>query len=249
MKDVLNEKSYLRLLFRQMYNAVRMLEQYRSINLTAFAKIAKKHDKNSPRFKTLRQLTAETVSESNFGTDAFTIYMRNELERLYAEYLRPSNQSRGEAVERIRHPPSQKEVQNESCVIGLCGGWSIAILLISALLVVTLHETFWDSWSTYRSWYMFRASSLLSVYLWLWGCDLWVFQKYQFNHAFIFGADPTTLMRVPHVWSIAAVFSVTTMLFTIFYVLAFLFPDLFHVDPEIFAVAGLGCWVLYMVIP
>ena len=31
-KDILEEKSYLRLLFRQIYNAARMLEQYRKIN-------------------------------------------------------------------------------------------------------------------------------------------------------------------------------------------------------------------------
>ena len=58
-----------------------------------------------------------------------------------------------------------------------------------------------------------------------------------------------TLMRVPDVWNIAAIFSVTTMLFSMAYVLAFLFPDLFSVDPEIFTVVGMGCWFIYVIFP
>ena len=192
-KELDHEKSKLRLLFRQIYNAVRMLEDYRSINELAFIKITKKHDKNSGRFRNLRSITHQLISgECNFGSDNFTKFLRRRLEYLYSMYLKPSDHTTSQAIERLRHPPSDQSVQTESFVIGLCGGWSIAIASACIALVATLapHE-FWRDQSVNRAWYMFTAAVLVSVYMWLWGCDLWVFQKYQFNHAFIFGADPS----------------------------------------------------------
>ena len=115
--------------------------------------------------------------------------------------------------------------------------------------MAALPASFWESWSVYRSWYMFRALFALSLYLWLWGFDLWVFQRKQFNHGFIIGADPTTLLRVPHVWNVAAVMSATTMLFTCLFVLAWTFPTVFAVDPEIFAMFGLVACLLLVVAP
>ena len=65
------------------------------------------------------------------------------------------------------------------------------MLVIIALVGAFAAEVWWRDQEIFRAWYLFTASTMVSVYLWLWGCDLWVFQKYGFNHAFIFGADPS----------------------------------------------------------
>eukprot|EP01084_Bolivina_argentea_P013344 25009_1 len=249
MEDIKKQKSYLRLTFRQMYNAVRMLEEYRKLNERAFEKLTQKHDKNSGKFQNLQKHTMKFIrNECNFGNDTFILFLQERLETLYVNYLKPGDQYKREALERLNRPVSTKGLQLESFIIGLCGGWSIAILLVCGVLVI-VNEGFWESHSTHRAWYMFRASLLLSIYLWLWGWDLWVFQSRGFNHGFIFGADPTTLMRVPDVLNIAAIFSVTTMLFTLGYVLTFFYPTVLNIDPEIFSVLALCCWILYMIIP
>ena len=192
-KEFEAEKSELRLLFRQMYHAVRMLEQYRAINELAFDKITKKHDKNSGIFRTLRPTAHRLIRmECNFGNDYFTKFLQKRLEYLYSLYLKPSDHTAGQAIERLRHPPSTKQIQTESCVIGLCGGWSIALMLVIIVLIAVFSPyVWWTDREIFRAWYLFTASTCVSVYLWLWGCDLWVFQRYGFNHAFIFGADPS----------------------------------------------------------
>jgi len=244
-------KSSLRLLFRQTYHAVRMLEEYRAINVMAFEKITKKHDKNSGHFKALRAATRRLIkSECNFGRDYFTKFLQQRLEYLYSLHLRPSEQTKGQAIQRLRHPPSEKSVQTESCVIGLCGGWSIAVFLAMVVMVSAMAPPgFWRDLSVKRSWYIFTASTLVAVYLWLWGCDLWVFQKCHFNHGFIFGADPTTLMRVPTVWNIAAIVSVTTMFLSFFFALSYLDRATFQFEPEIMALIGFIVWALFLFAP
>ena len=56
-------------------------------------------------------------------------------------------------------------------------------------------------------------------------------------------------MRVPNVWNVAAILSVTTMLFAFFFALAYLDPVTFNFNPEIFAMMGLVTWFLFMFAP
>ena len=58
-----------------------------------------------------------------------------------------------------------------------------------------------------------------------------------------------TLMRVPNVWNIAAILSVTTMLFAFFFALAYLNPTTFNFNPEVFAMIGFFTLFLYLIAP
>ena len=56
-------------------------------------------------------------------------------------------------------------------------------------------------------------------------------------------------MRVPNIWNIAAILSVTTMLFSFFFALAYLDPVTFNFNPEIFAMIGFFIGFLYILAP
>ena len=56
-------------------------------------------------------------------------------------------------------------------------------------------------------------------------------------------------MRVPNIWNIAAILSVTTMLFSFFFALAYLDPATFNFNPEIFAMIGFFIGFLYILAP
>ena len=234
-KLLAHERNKLRLLYRQMYHAITMLDEYRMLNITAMLKISKKHDLNSEWKECYKEICSYKDNECNFssphGSGGYENHLLKRLERTYCTLLYDINdeyekfkRNAKEAKQELTETVSRKKVQKESCLIGLFSGFSIAIQIITIILVLySIQYGFFDDPKTKNSWFIYRGSFLICLYLWLYGVDVVIWEKYNFNHVLMLEADPSRLLRSPHIWRVASLGTFLTLIFALLYVVVWTF--------------------------
>ncbi|ETO26239.1 hypothetical protein RFI_10898 [Reticulomyxa filosa] len=234
-----NEKSKLQRYFKQLYHAIGELSKYRILNAVAFIKISKK-----VLCLYLKNIVVDLIKESNFGSGYFEDYLLKRLEDVYEEVLVDKDQ---QTVDHLRTPAAQDELDVSSCLVGVYGGVSVTLLIVCLLLWGGVSEGFWDNHVVKHSWYSLEATSLLCLYLWLWGFDVYYFEKKKFNHPFIMEADPASVMRSRDIFRLAAMVS----LFVLVGLLSFIAYDYSLVDwsPSYVCVSWMILWGIGLFFP
>ncbi|ETO22283.1 pho1-like protein [Reticulomyxa filosa] len=244
--NVSAQKTKLRKLFRQTYHAIAELSKYRVLNATAFVEISKQHDQRSLLWKEVKNLVVDVIKDSNLGSAYFEEYLLKRLEEVYKSILAHTN-NKEQAIQQLRAPPTRERMDMSSCLVGVYGGVSATLSIVCGMLWTEIKSVYWKNYVVRHAWYSLEATLLLSLYLWLWGVDVFFFERKRFNHTFIMEADPALVMRSRDIFYVASLVS----LFALLGLLSFITYHYGFVQwsPAYVSVTWLGLWIFGTIYP
>ncbi|KAJ8485045.1 hypothetical protein OPV22_017530 [Ensete ventricosum] len=198
--DYLNRKKLqraekmIREAFVQLYRGLALLSTYSSLNMEAFRKILKKFEKVSNH----RQESAafsRTVKRSHFISSDKVMKLVDEVESIFTKHFAGSD--RKKAMKFLR-PQQPKESHTITFFAGLFTGSFVTLFTVYAILA---HFCGIFSSADGEAGYMqtvypvFSMFALLSLHIFLYGCNIFAWRGTRINHNFIFEFSPNTALK------------------------------------------------------
>ncbi|XP_058101549.1 phosphate transporter PHO1-like isoform X1 [Magnolia sinica] len=178
--------------FVELYRGLGLLKTYSSLNMVAFTKILKKFDKVSNRQASGTYLKA--VKRSHFISSDKVVRLSDEVESIFTKHF--ANNDRKRAMQYLR-PQKHKDSHMITFLVGLFTGCFVTLFSIYAILA---HLNGMFS-ATTEVGYMeavypvFSMFALLSLHVFLYGCNLFMWRSTRINYNFIFEFSPSTALR------------------------------------------------------
>ncbi|XP_039134744.1 phosphate transporter PHO1-2-like [Dioscorea cayenensis subsp. rotundata] len=177
--------------FVELHKGLGLLKTYRSLNMVAFRKIVKKFDKVSNQQASQRYL--ETVKGSHFIISDKAVRLEDEVESIFIKHF--ANNDRKKAMKFLK-PQQRKNSHTITFFVGLFTGSFVTLFSVYAILA-HLSGIFSSTESSYlRTVYpVFSMFALLSLHIFLYGCNLSMWRSSRINHNFIFEFNPNTALK------------------------------------------------------
>ncbi|CAN1760273.1 Phosphate transporter PHO1 [Linum perenne] len=202
-KKVQCAEKMIRSAFVELYRGLGLLKTYSSLNMVAFTKILKKFDKVIHVYGFLFLVH---ICITNFGgTNKKVVRLMDEVECIFTKHF--ANNDRKKAMKFLR-PQQQKESHMVTFFVGLFTGCFVSLFSIYAILA---HLSGIFSPSTGRSYVetvypVFSVFALLSLHLFMYGCNLFMWKETRINYNFIFEFQPTTSLKYRDAFLICTTF-------------------------------------------
>ncbi|KAL8481102.1 hypothetical protein ACS0TY_027586 [Phlomoides rotata] len=169
--------------FVELYRGLGFLKTYSSLNMKAFTKILKKFDKVSNQKASASYL--KVVKTSHFISSDKVVRLMDEVESLFTHHF--ANNDRKRAMKFLR-PQHQKDSHMVTFFVGLFTGTFVTLFSIYAILA---HLSGMFTASTQASYMetvypIFSMFALLSLHLFVYGCNLFAWKSSRINYMFIF---------------------------------------------------------------
>ncbi|KAF7807105.1 phosphate transporter PHO1-like [Senna tora] len=183
----------IRKAFVELYKALGLLKTYSSLNMVAFSKILKKFDKVSCQKASANYL--KEVKRSHFISSDKVVRLMDEVESIFTKHF--ANNDRKKAMKFLR-PQHNKDSHMVTFFVGLLTGCFVSLFCVYAILA---HLCGIFSSSTEESAYMetvypvFSVFALLSLHLFMYGCNLYMWKSTRINYNFIFEFSPNTALK------------------------------------------------------
>ncbi|KAJ0963701.1 hypothetical protein J5N97_028823 [Dioscorea zingiberensis] len=178
--------------FVELYKGLGLLKTFSSLNMVAFRKILKKFDKVSNQQASERYLNM--VKRSHFISSDKVVRLGDELESIFTKHF--TSNDRKKAMKFLK-PYQPKDSHMITFLVGLFTGSFVTLFSVYAILA---HLSGIFSSST-ESGYMetvypvFSMFALLSLHIFLYGCNLFMWRTTRINHNFIFEFSPNTALK------------------------------------------------------
>ncbi|KAI4369711.1 hypothetical protein MLD38_018125 [Melastoma candidum] len=190
-EDPVREKM-IRGAFVELYRGLGLLKTYSSLNMMAFTKILKKFDKVANRQESSRYLLE--VKKSHFVSSDKIVKLMDEVESVFTKNF--ASNDRKKAMMFLK-PQQSKDSHMITFFVGLFTGSFISLFSIYAILA---HFAGIFSPSTDLSYIeivypVFSVFALLSLHLFMYGCNLFMWKKSRINSNFIFEFKPNTALK------------------------------------------------------
>ncbi|KAF3785880.1 Phosphate transporter [Nymphaea thermarum] len=198
-KKVQCAEKMIRGAYVELYRGLGLLKTYSSLNIVAFTKILKKFDKVSSRQASATYLKA--VKRSHFLSSDKIVRLADEVESIFTRHFASNDRKR--AMKFLR-PQSQKDSHMITFLVGLFTGCFLTLFTVYAFLA---HLSGMYSSST-QSDYMetvypvFSMFALISLHVFLYGCNVCAWRSTRINYTFIFEFSPTTALKYRDVFLI-----------------------------------------------
>ena len=198
-KDTRPKISDLKVAFSEFYLSLVLLQNYQSLNSTAFRKILKKHDKicDSASGADFR---AREVEKAPFGTNKQIDLLIRDCEETYIQELEGGDRTR--AMKRLRVPPlTEKQAPKKTFLVGLFLGIFVTLfvaIILSAVQLLKYHKSHLHAYVT-----IYRGLFLVVLFVGLLGANVYGWSKYGVNHVLIFGIDPRKHISYPDLLEVA----------------------------------------------
>ncbi|KAK9160538.1 hypothetical protein Syun_006879 [Stephania yunnanensis] len=180
--------------FVELYRGLGLLKTYSSLNMVAFVKILKKFDKVSNQRSSENYM--KVVKRSHFiSSDK----LGDEVESIFTKQF--TNNDRKKAMKYLR-PQQNKDTHMLTFLVGLFTGCFVTLFIVYAILV------HFSGMFTSQAGYMetvhpiFSIFALLSLHLFLYGCNLYMWKSTRINYNFIFELSPSTELKYRDVFLI-----------------------------------------------
>ncbi|CAM6106377.1 unnamed protein product [Calypogeia fissa] len=187
-KKVQHSEKMLREAFTEFYRGLGLLRSYSSLNMIAFTKILKKYEKVTQRGAASTYL--RTVDNSYFQTSDKVTKLMIWVEAMFTDYVAAGD--RQEARKALK-PPQAKRPLRVTFFLGMFTGCSIMLAVAFATVVHVLIANFTEAERAARTTsYMnsvfpvFSTIALLLLHLYMYGWNLYLWQRTRINYAFIF---------------------------------------------------------------
>ncbi|KAK8613028.1 hypothetical protein V6N13_104351 [Hibiscus sabdariffa] len=204
-EDFINKKKIqcaekmIRSAFVELYKGLGLLKTYSSLNMVAFTKILKKFDKVSKQQTSASYLKA--VKRSHFISSDKVVRLMDEVESIFTKHF--TNNDRKKAMKFLR-PQQHKNSHMVTFFVG-----SFVSLFTVYIILAHLSGIFSPSTETaYMEtvYPVFSVFALLSLHLFLYGCNLFMWKATRINYNFIFEFAPSTALKYRDAFLICTTF-------------------------------------------
>ncbi|KAH6834643.1 phosphate 1 [Perilla frutescens var. hirtella] len=178
--------------FVELYRGLGLLKTYSSLNMVAFTKILKKFDKVSNRQASADYL--KTVKRSNFISSDKVVRLMDEVESLFTEHY--TNNDRKKAMKFLR-PLHHKDSHLVTFFVGLFTGSFVTLFGVYAILAHISGMLAPATQAAYMEtvYPIFSVFALLSLHLFMYGCNLCMWKSTRINYNFIFEFQPSSALK------------------------------------------------------
>ncbi|XP_023879244.1 phosphate transporter PHO1 [Quercus suber] len=177
--------------FMELYKGLGLLRTYSSLNMKAFVKIMKKFDKVSNQNASECYLKA--VKESHFISSDKVVRLMDEVESIFEKHF--ANNDRKKAMKFLR-PQQRKASHMVTFFVGLFTGCFVSLFTVYALLAHLMGIFYGGRRKDYMNtvYPIFSMFALLSLHLFMHGCNLFMWKSKRINYNFIFESSPKTAL-------------------------------------------------------
>ncbi|KAH0993751.1 hypothetical protein GBA52_005234 [Prunus armeniaca] len=189
--------------FVELYRGLGLLRTYSSLNMVAFTKILKKFDKVSNQQASASYLKA--VKRSHFISSDKVIKLMDEVESIFTKNF--ASDDKKKAMKFLR-PQQNKDSHMLTFFVGLFTGCFVSLFSVYAILA---HLSGIFSPTTERDYLetvypVFSVFALLSLHLFMYGCNLFMWKNTRINYNFIFEFQPSTALKYRDAFLICTTF-------------------------------------------
>ncbi|KAM0985517.1 hypothetical protein ACFX13_013001 [Malus domestica] len=194
--------------FVELYRGLGLLKTYSSLNMVAFTKILKKFDKVSNQQASESYLKA--VKISHFISSDKVVRLMDEVESIFTK--RFASNDKKKAMKFLR-PQQNKDSHTVTFFVGLFTGCFVSLFSVYAILA---HLSGIFSPSTERDYMetvypVFSVFALLSLHLFMYGCNLFMWKSTRINYNFIFEFQPSTALKYRDAFLVCTTFMTTVV--------------------------------------
>ncbi|GAV61488.1 SPX domain-containing protein/EXS domain-containing protein [Cephalotus follicularis] len=189
--------------FVELYRGLGLLKTYSSLNMVAFTKILKKFDKVSNQQASTSYL--KVVERSHFIGSDKVVRLMDEVESIFTKYF--ANNDRKKAMKFLR-PQQQKESHMVTFFVGLFTGCFVSLFGVYAILAHLSGVFSPTAEAAYMEtvYPVFSVFALLSLHLFMYGCNLLMWKSTRINYNFIFEFSPSTTLKYRDVFLVCTTF-------------------------------------------
>ncbi|KAL2230099.1 UNVERIFIED_CONTAM: Phosphate transporter PHO1 [Sesamum indicum] len=178
--------------FVELYRGLGLLKTYSSLNMVAFTKILKKFDKVANQQASASYL--KVVKRSHFISSDKVVRLMDEVESLFTQHF--ANNDRKKAMKFLR-PQHHKDSHMVTFLVGLFTGSFVTLFSVYAILA---HLSGMFSPRTEAAYMetvypVFSMFALLSLHLFMYGCNMFMWKSTRINYNFILEFQPSTALK------------------------------------------------------
>ncbi|KAK4794322.1 hypothetical protein SAY86_012316 [Trapa natans] len=191
-KKIQYAEKMIRGAFVELYRGLGLLKTYSLLNMTAFTKILKKFDKVAGQQASGNYL--KEVKRSEFVSSDKVVRLMDEVESVFTRHF--AKNDRKKAMKFLRPQPS-KESHMVTFFVGLFTGSFVTLFGIYAILAHVAGIFSANSNVGYMEiiYPLFSVFALLSLHLFMYGCNLFMWRSTRINYNFIFEFSPSTSLK------------------------------------------------------
>ncbi|KAF5736732.1 putative xenotropic and polytropic murine leukemia virus receptor pho1 [Tripterygium wilfordii] len=189
--------------FVELYRGLGLLKTYSSLNMVAFTKILKKFDKVANRQESASYL--KVVKRSHFISSDKVVRLMDEVESIFTKNF--ANNDRKRAMKFLR-PQQQKDSHMVTFFVGLFTGCFVSLFGVYAILAHLAGVFSPSTGKTYMEtvYPVFSVFALLSLHLFMYGCNLFMWKSTRINYNFIFEFQTSTALKYRDAFLICTTF-------------------------------------------
>ncbi|XP_071735673.1 phosphate transporter PHO1 homolog 1-like [Rutidosis leptorrhynchoides] len=183
----------------ELYKGLGYLKTYRNLNMLAFAKILKKFDKVTS--KQVLPIYLKVVESSYFNSSDKIIKLADEVEEIFVKIF--AQDDRRKAMKYLK-PTQRAESHSVTFFIGLFTGCFIA-LFVGYAIMAHMTGTYKPQTNTIYMetvYPLLSMFSLLFLHFFLYGCNIFMWNKTRINYSFIFEQTPRRELKYRDVFLI-----------------------------------------------
>ncbi|XVE65796.1 hypothetical protein DITRI_Ditri08aG0028200 [Diplodiscus trichospermus] len=202
-KKIQCAEKMIRSAFVELYKGLGLLRTYSSLNMVAFTKILKKFDKVANQQASASYLKA--VKRSHFISSDKAVRLMDEVESIFTK--RFANNDRKKAMKFLR-PNQQKDSHMVTFLVGLFTGCFVSLFSVYVMLahMSGIFSSSTDTAYMETVYPVFSVFTLLSLHLFLYGCNLFMWKNTRINYNFIFEFAPSTALKYRDAFLICTTF-------------------------------------------
>ncbi|KAL6522765.1 hypothetical protein OROHE_016612 [Orobanche hederae] len=200
-KKIQCAEKMIRRAFMELYRGLGLLKTYSSLNMVAFTKILKKFDKVLNQQASANYL--KLVKRSHFISSDKVVGLIDGVECLFTQHF--ANSDRKNAMKFLR-PHHHKDSHMVTFFVGLFTGSFVTLFSVYAILAHLSGMFSPRAETAYMEtvYPIFSMFALLSLHLFMYGCNLFMWRTTRINHNFIFEFQPTTALKYRDAFLICA---------------------------------------------
>ncbi|GAB2217751.1 hypothetical protein Drorol1_Dr00000962 [Drosera rotundifolia] len=185
--------------FMEFYRGLSLSNTYRSLNMVAFTKILKKFDKVANQKTSADYL--KQVKETHFITSPKVGRLMDEVETLFTQHF--ADNDRKMAMKLLK-PQQQKDSHVITFFVGLFTGSFVCLFVLYAILAHFSGIFSRGGHADYMEiiYPVFSIFALMSLHLFMYGCNLFMWKATRINYNFIFEFSPKTSLKARDVFLI-----------------------------------------------
>ncbi|RCV08853.1 hypothetical protein SETIT_1G360400v2 [Setaria italica] len=191
-KKVQHAEKNIRDAFLALYRGLELLKKFSSLNVKAFTKILKKFVKVSEQQRAT-DLFSEKVKRSPFSSSDKVLQLADEVECIFLRHF--AGNDRKVAMKYLK-PQQPRNTHMITFLVGLFTGTFVSLFIIYSVLAHVAGIFSSTGSPAYMDivYHVFSMFALISLHVFLYGCNLFMWKSTRINHNFIFDFASNTAL-------------------------------------------------------